>query len=207
MPPSLPGVPSAGPGIPVPSPDLPGIPVPIADLPRTPDVDPGGVVWSVGPLPVAPSVSAPDAALPELPELAQSPLTDGLLPPVPPDPAPAAPEPIGAGVFPDSPLPTTGAAVPAAAVVPPAPEQSGFAPLDAGAVFAVFASGSAPARAPPTGAPLRPCGGSGTPHSSRGDPVGSPPSGADLAIRRAGLLADSRSYASTLILDPVLRPD
>ena len=108
------------------------------------------------------------------------------------DPAPPVPGPISVGVLPGLPGRRHAAALPPAAMVVPEPTPSRFEPVHAGGLFAVFDVSSAPARAPPLGAPLRPCGGSGTPHSSRGDPAGSPPPGDDLAARRAGVLADAR---------------
>jgi hypothetical protein len=67
----------------------------------------------------------------------------------------------------------------------------------------------APARGPPGEAPgpPHPCPGGGSPHPTRSDPVALLDPAADDASRRAGLLAEARAYASTLLRDPLLRPD
>jgi len=153
-------------------------------LPNVPDV------------PGVPEVSAPAAALPDLPELPDPAIPlDGVLE-LSAAPAPAAPVPADALDR-----------APSVPVADPAPSRVELA--ETGELLAGIDVGFPPARGPPIEAPgsPHPCPGGGSPHPTRADPVAYLSPGADHASRRAALLADARVYASTLLRDPLLRPD
>jgi len=147
-------------------------------------------------VPDVPEVSPPEAALPDLPEL--------------PDPA----IPLD-GVLELSAPPALAPSVPADALdrapsVPVAdPAPTSFELAETGELVAGIDTGFPPPRGPPTGAPgsPHPCPGGGSPHPTRADPAAYLSPGADHASRRARMLAEARVYASTLLRDPVLRPD
>ena len=179
-----PAVPSA--------PEVPGVPT----APRVPGIDAGGVAGNVGPLPDVPEVSPPDPALPDLSELPNPAIPlDGVLE-LSAAPAPAAPVPADALDR-----------APSVPVADPAPSRVEL--VETGELLAGIDVGFPPARAPPIGTPgpPHPCPGGGSSHPTRADPVAYLSPGADHASRRAGLLAEARVYASTLLRDPLLRPD
>jgi hypothetical protein len=150
----------------------------------------------VGPLPDVPEVSPPDPALPDLSELPDPALPlDGVLE-LSAAPAPAAPAPADALDR-----------APSVPVADPAPSRVEL--VEVGELLAGIDVGFPPARAPPTETPgsPHPCPGGGSPHPTRADPAAYLSPGADHASRRAGLLAEARVYASTLLRDPLLRPD
>ena len=195
---AVPEVPAPGPA-PVPSaPDIPGVPA----APGIPGIDTGRVVGplpnvpDVPDVPEVPEVSTPATELPELPELPD--------PAIPPDgvlglsaaPAPATPVPADALDR-----------APSVPVAGTAPSRVEFA--ETGEPLAGIDVGFPPARGPPTEAPgsPHPCPGGGSPHLTRADPAAYLSPGVDRASRRTGLLADARVYASTLLRDPLLRPD
>ncbi len=210
-PPALPAVPAVPavpdglvPGITAPAPAVPDGLVPAAPAPAPPPtpeipaIDVEKVTRALGPVPSVPSVpsvSAPEAELPQLPALSDElPPVRALLDLVAVTPSTPAPV-IALGRL------TT--------VAVPEPARSGVGLFDTGWTIPVLDLAHAPARAPPPPpqSPIHSCPGGGTSHTSRTEWAGSLPSGADDASRRAALLADARSYASTLLLDPVLRPD
>jgi hypothetical protein len=150
----------------------------------------------VGPLPDVPEVSPPDPALPDLSELPDPALPlDGVLE-LSAAPAPAAPAPADALDR-----------APSVPVADPAPSRVEL--VEVGEQLAGIDIGFPPARAPPSETPgsPHPCPGGGSPHPTRADPAAYLSPGADHASRRAGLLAEARVYASTLLRDPLLRPD
>jgi hypothetical protein len=150
----------------------------------------------VGPLPDVPEVSPPEAALSDLAELTAPviPLNGVLDLSAAPAPAPSAP--------PDA--LDRAPSVPAADPAPSRVELAETAELLAG-----IDVGFPPARGPPTETPgsPHPCPGGGSPHPTRADPAAYLSPGVDHASRRAGMLAEARAYASTLLRDPLLRPD
>ena len=192
----VPAITAPAPAPPEGAPDAPAPPAsPAPTPPQIPGVDVEKITRAVGPLPAVPSVSAPEAELPELPALPDEvPPLQGLLDVVAVTPYAPAPE-----VALDR----------APTVAAPEPARSRAEVFDTGWTIPAFALAHAPARAPPPPPqpPFRSCPGGGTSHTSRADWAGSLPSGTDDATRRAALFADARSYASTLLLDPVLRPD
>lgn len=147
-------------------------------------------------MPDVPEVSAPDAALPDLPELPDSAIALGSALELSAAPAPATPVPADALDR-----------APSVPVADPAPSH--VASAESGELLAGIDFGFPPARAPPTEAPgsPHPCPGGGSPHPTRADPAAYLSPGADHASRRAGMLAEARVYASTLLRDPLLRPD
>src|SRR5438445_235084 len=125
------------------------------------------------------------AQVPEPPAVPGSPSIPSVdLPPVttPPPTTPPAP----------APPPVPSPSLPPAPTVPPAPALPPSVPL--------------PAMPALPGSP-HPGPGGGAPHPTRADPAAYLSPGADHASRRAGLLAEARVYASTLLRDPLLRPD
>jgi hypothetical protein len=150
----------------------------------------------VGPLPNVPEVSAPDAAVPNLSELPHPAIpVDGVLE-LSAAPPPAAPVPADALDR-----------APSVPIADPAPSRVELA--ETGELLAGIDVGFPPARGPPIEAPgsPHPCPGGGSPHPTRADPAAYLSPGADHASRLAALLADARVYASTLLRDPLLRPD
>jgi hypothetical protein len=148
----------------------------------------------VRPLPNVPEVSAPDATVPNLPEL----------------PGPAIPlnGELSAAAAPAAPVPTDALdRAPSVPVADPAPSRVELA--ETGEQLADIDVDFPPARGPPIEAPgsPHPCPGGGSPHPTRADPAAYLSPGADHASRRAALLAEARVYASTLLRDPLLRPD
>ena len=201
--PALPGVPSGT--LPeVPAPGLPVVPsalqpaaVPVA--PGVPGIDAGrtvGAVGNGGALPDVPEVSPTEAAFPDLSELPDPAIPlNGVLD-LSAAPAPAAPVPTDALDR-----------APSVPVAQPAPSHVELA--ETGELLQGSDFGFAPARAPPTDPPgsPHPSPGGASPHPTRADPAAYLSPGADQAARRAGLLAEARVYASTLLRDPLLRPD
>ena len=190
--PALPDVPAPAP------PDLPGVPA-APEVPGAPAVDPDGVTRIVGPLPGVPEVAPPEPLLPDLPAV----------PDVPDVPLPLDRVlELGATPAPDAPAPANppGRAPSQLLADPPASR------VDTGNDFGVLFGGDVtllPARGPPGDAPgsPHPCPGGGSPHPTRSDPAAFLAPAADDASRHAGLLAEARAYASTLLRDPLLRPD
>ena len=198
--PALPGVPSGT--LPeVPAPGLPVVPsapqppaVPVA--PGVPGIDAGRTVGAVGNGGALPEVSPTEAAFPDLSELPDPAIPlNGVLD-LSAAPAPAAPVPTDALDR-----------APSVPVAQPAPSHVELA--ETGELLQGSDFGFAPARAPPTDPPgsPHPSPGGASPHPTRGDPAAYLSPGADQAARRAGLLAEARVYASTLLRDPLLRPD
>jgi hypothetical protein len=185
----------------VPAPGLPVVPsapqppaVPVA--PGVPGIDAGRTVGAVGNGGALPEVSPTEAAFPDLSELPDPAIPlNGVLD-LSAAPAPAAPVPTDAL--------DRAPSVPVAQPAPSHVELAETVELLQGSDF-----GFAPARAPPTDPPgsPHPSPGGGSPHPTRADPAAYLSPGADQAARRAGLLAEARVYASTLLRDPLLRPD
>jgi hypothetical protein len=196
--PTLPGViVPALPGVPTP-PDLTGAPA-APEVPGAPAVDPESVTGILGPLPGVPEVAPPEPLLPDLPAVPEVPDV-----PVPLDRVLE----LGATPAPDAPAPANAPdRAPAQLLADPSASRA-----DARDVFPVVFGGEvgiAPARGPPVGAPgsPHPCPGGGSSHPNRTDPAAFLDPAADEASRRAGSLAEARAYASTLLRDPLLRPD
>src|SRR5947209_8366193 len=138
--------------------------------------------------PASPSVPSPELPDPAIP-------LDGVLE-LSAAPAPATPVPADALDR-----------APSVPVAGPAPSRVELAAT--GEPLAGIDVGFLPARGPPTEAPgsPHPCPGGGSPHPTPADPAAHLSPGVDRASRRTGLLADARVYASTLLRDPLLRPD
>jgi hypothetical protein len=188
LPPSLPGAPA-----------IPAVPDPPAIAVPVPTVNPGAITPAVGPLPGVPPVSAPAPVLPELPAL--------------PSGAPPLGNPLDALLrfvaAPVSAPASVSAPDRAPAVSVPDPVRSRTLMPDADWAFIAANLIVAPARAPPPvpTAPLPACPGGGTSHLSHADPAGFLSPRPFDAIRSTDLRVDARSYASTTLLDPLLRPD
>lgn len=195
--PALPALPSVDAPAPpaAPTPALPGVP----DVPGAPTVDSGSVTGITGPLPSVPDVAPSEPLLPDLPAVPAVPdlptpldrVLELAAAPVPGPPAPAG----------------TADHAPTTPVAEPAPAR--FDPFEAGSFLVGVDTGLTPARGPPAEAPgsPHPCPGGGSSHPNRTDPAAFLHPATDDASRRAGSLAEARAYASTLLRDPLLRPD
>ena len=202
--PAIPSIAAPAPAAPsVGGTELPTPPVPAP--PGVPDVDPETLSPVVGLLPTAPALpEVPDVAppLPGLPDLSSVPAVPHA--PTPLDrvlelsatPAPNAPVPVNA--------PDRSPPVPLAE---PAPSR--LVPREPGGMLVSVDVGFTPARGPPTDAPGSPhaCRGGGSPHPTGADQAAFLAPATGDASRRAGLLAEARAYLSTLLRDPLLRPD
>jgi hypothetical protein len=205
LPPVTTPEPPAAPPVPtlptLPSVDAPAPPAPLVPAPAAAP-DPGSLTGAVGPLPDVPEVAPPESLLPDLPALPALPdvpdvrmtldrlLELGAAPA--PDPPAAANVPAG--------VPSTLLADPVSAPFDPS-EPGGFA---VGAGIDVTVARAPPAQAP--GSP-HPCPGGGSPHPTQTDAAAPPEPAASAAPRRAGSRTDARACATTVLCDPLLRPD
>jgi len=175
-------------------PDVPATQAPT--LPDGPSVDRNTLSPPLGDAPQL-------TAVPPLPDLPwpPSPLTPDLASePPPPDPAGIA------AALPDAPYSVLSPYLAPAAVLTVPGEPSTLAPPTAAGVLPLFDDASTPARAPPAQLPLHPCPHGDTKHPSFGDSaVARSPCGNDAPLRDR-LPADARAYASSSVLDPLLRP-
>jgi hypothetical protein len=186
-----PAPPAAAPAALAPRPVLPAPALPSAPVPTT-------LTGAAGPLSGVPEVAPPEPLLPDLPpvpEVPDVPTTLDRVLELGAAPAPAAPAAVNA---PDR-APST-LAEPASARLDPPP---------VGGIVDGLGVGVEPARSPPADAPgsPHPCPGGGSPHPTPTDAAAFPDPTTDDASRRVGLLAEARADASTLLGDPLLRPD
>lgn len=176
-------------------PDAPATHTP--PLPDAPSADSNTLTPPLGDVPQLPAVPPP---LPDLPWPA-SPLTlDPAREPPPPDPT-------GAAALPDASYSVLSPYLaPAAALTVPG-EQSTLVPATAAGVLPLFDDASTPARAPPAQLPLHPCPHGDTTHPNFGDSAVARSLYGNDAPLRVRLPADARAYASSSVLDRLLRPD
>jgi hypothetical protein len=178
------------------TPGTPATPTPALPV-VVPTIDVNALTAVVGGVPQLPAVSAL-AALPSSP------------PPVTPEPSPdpQRPEPAQvAASLPEAPGSLASPHLAPAAVLPVPAAQSTLVPTTAAGTFPLFDDSSTPVRAPPGQLPVHPCPHGDTPHLSSADAaVVLTPCGNDAPLR-THLRADARAYASSSLVDPLLRPD
>jgi hypothetical protein len=204
--PTLPTVP-APPSLHAPPP-LPPSPAPASPEPPDPPVlralgapapDPAGLTGAVGPLSEVPEVVSPELVLPDLApvtELLDLPTLLGRVVELVAAPALPAPTPANA--------PDRARAAPR---IEPAASRVDV-PETSAAPTGVDV-GAAPARGPPPEPPgsLHPCSGGGAPYPTRAEPGMFSQRAAHDMSWRGGLLAEARAFGSTLLREPLLRPD